>query len=287
MKPPAFSYFAPQTVGEVVKLLAQHDGDARVIAGGQSLVPLLNLRIVRPAALIDLNRCPELDYIEQRGDWLAFGPMTRQLDAVRSPLIRRLCPLVADALHWTGPVAVRSRSTVGGTLAHADRVAELPAVAIALGAVMVIEGTDGRREVRAQEFFLGDLSTVIEPHEFLREVRFPVSAPDAFTHFTEVGVRQEGVAVVGLATYIEHTAGRIAKISLAAMGVDAVPVRLTSAEEILLRQGINHDAIEAAAQAAKEQIDPMGDAYTTAAYRKHAVGGLLNRTLNEAARRYE
>lgn len=285
MRPPAFSYFAPRTVEEVVKLLAQHDGEARVIAGGQSLVPLLNLRIIRPAALIDLNRCPELDYIEQRGDWLAFGPMTRQLDAAQSAVVRQLCPLVADALEWTGPVAVRARSTVGGTLAHADRVAELPAVAIALDAVMVIEGAGGQREVSAQEFFLGDLSTVIEPTEFLREVRFPISAPHAFTNFTEVGVRQEGVAVVGLATYIEAATGEVQKIALAAMGVDAAPVRLTSAEEILQQQGINPDSIEAATQAAREQIDPMGDVYTTAAYRKHAVGGLLNRVLHQAARR--
>src|SRR5947207_11801144 len=168
MKPPAFRYFAPTTIDEVVRLLGEHGADARVLAGGQSLVPLMNLRIVRPAALIDLNRCPGLDYIERRGSRVAIGAMTRQIDAMNSAVIRENCPLVSQALAHTGPVAVRSRATVGGTLAHADRVAELPAVAVALDAVLVIEGINGRREVAATDFFLGDLTTAIEPGEFLR-----------------------------------------------------------------------------------------------------------------------
>jgi CO/xanthine dehydrogenase FAD-binding subunit len=289
MKPPAFRYAAPTTVREVVALLAQHGGDARVIAGGQSLVPLMNLRIIRPAVLIDLNRCAELNYIEHRDGYLAFGPMVRQLDAHRSAVVRALCPLVADALEWTGPVAVRARSTVGGTLAHADRVAELPAVAIALEAVMVIEGEGGRREVDAADFFLGDLSTVIEPGEFLREVRFPVTAAHAYTGFSEVGVRQEGVAVVGLAAYLERDpeqVHRVAKVALAAMGVDAAPVRLRAAEAVLLRRGLRADAkqaIEEACEAACGEIAPMADIYTSAAYRKHAVAALLRKTLRAAA----
>ncbi len=283
MKPPAFRYAAPRTAREVVQLLAQHGSDARVLAGGQSLVPMMNLRIMRPAVLIDLNRCEELSYIERRGDYLAIGPMTRQLDAHRSPLVRALCPLVAEALEWTGPVAVRARSTVGGTLAHADRVAELPAVAVALDAVMVIEGEGGRREVGAADFFLGDLSTAVEPHEFLREIRFPISPAHAFTRFLEVGVRQEGVAVVGLAVYLEREAHSVRKVALVAMGVDSMPVRLSTAEALLRQGGLQAQAIEEACQAASMQIEPMADIYTSAAYRRHAVGNLLARALEAAA----
>ena len=281
MKPPAFNYVAPVAAQDVVALLAEHGADARVIAGGQSLVPLMNLRIIRPAVLIDLNRCRELDYVEPREGYLAFGTMTRQLDAMKSPLVRRHCPLVAQALEWTGPVAVRSRATVGGTIAHADRVAELPAVAVALEAVMVIEGARGRREVAAAEFFLGDLSTAVEPDEFLREIRFPICESGAFSSFAEVSVRQEGVAVVGLATYLVKDGERVRKVAL---GVDAAPMRLHAAEGELLARGLSPAAIEAAAQAARDEVDPQSDLYGSAEYRRHVVGAMVKKALQDAAR---
>lgn len=283
MKPPAFRYAAPTTSQEVAELLAEYGSDARVIAGGQSLVPLMNLRMIRPALLIDLNRCPELAYIERRGDEIALGPMTRQIDAMNSPLVRAHCPLVAQCLEWTGPVAVRSRATVGGTVAHADRVAELPAVAVALDATLVIASAAGRREVPASEFFLGDLSTVIEAHEFLRELRFPVSPPEAFCSFTEVSVRQEGVAVVGLAVHLVPAGRRIRRAALAAMGADSTPLRLRAAEDALTDQELRPDTIEAAVQAALGAVDPMPDIYASAAYRKHVIGTLLRRALQDAA----
>jgi len=285
MKPAAFSYVAPKEVPEVVGLLAKHGSDARVIAGGQSLVPLMNLRIMQPAVLIDLNRCNGLDYIEHRGAYLAFGPMTRQIVAMKSALVREHCPLVAQALEWTGPVAVRSHATVGGTLAHADRVAELPAVAIALDAVMVIEGAKGRREVGAADFFQGDLTTAIEPEEFLREVRFPVCKPDAYTNFSEVSVRQEGVAVIGLAVYLESRGEKVHKVALAAMGVDSAPVRLRKAESLVLQRGLGAGAVQEAAAAACSEVDPMPDLYASAAYRRHVIGALLKKALVGAAGR--
>ena len=285
MKPPAFSYFAPQAVPEVIGLLAQHGADARVLAGGQSLVPLLNLRIMRPAVLIDLNRCQGLDYIEHRGAYLAFGPMTRQIDAMKSPLVRQHCPLVAQALAWAGPVAVRCRATVGGTLAHADRVAELPAVAIALDAVMVIDGANGQREVAAHDFFLGDLTTTIEPGEFLREARFPVCEPNSFSSFAEVSVRQEGVAVVGVAVCLLNNGNKVRKAAIAAMGVDAAPVRLRRAEAALLERGLAPGAIEEVAGIACGEVNPMSDLYASAAYRKHVIGKLLKKALQNAAER--
>ncbi len=282
MKPPVFSYHAPAEVSGVVALLAEHGVDARVLAGGQSLVPIMNLRMIRPAVLIDLNQCAGLDYIELRDGYLAFGPMTRQIDAMKSPLVRKHCPLVSQALSWAGPVAVRSRATVGGTLAHADRVAELPAVAIALDAVMVIEGAKGRREVAAADFFLGDLTTAVEPDEFLRETRFPVCEPDAFSSFSEVSVRQEGVAVVGLAVYLVKDGTKVRKAAIAAMGVDAAPVRLRAAEGELLSRGLTPNAIEEIARIACDEIDPTADPYASAAYRKHVIGAMVKSALQDA-----
>lgn len=285
MKPPAFGYVAPSTVQDIVGLLALHGADARVLAGGQSLVPLMNLRIIRPAVLIDLNRCKELDYIEHRGGHVALGPMTRQIDAMKSPIVRQHCPLVSQALEWTGPVAVRSRSTVGGTLAHADRVAELPAVAVALEAVMVIEGPNGKREVTASDFFLGDLTTAIGPQEFLREARFPVCEPDSFSSFSEVSVRAEGVAVVGLAVSLTMSGEKVRKAALAAMGVDAAPVRLRKAEDELLNRGCGAGSIDEIARIAKSEVDPASDPYASAAYRKHVIGAMLKQALQSAVSR--
>lgn len=284
MRPPIFSYFAPNAVSDVVRLLAEYGADARVLAGGQSLVPIMNLRIIRPAALIDLNRCAGLTYIEKRGDYIAIGAMTRQLDASRSAVTNEYCPIVAQALEKTGPFAVRSRATVGGTIAHADRVAELPAVAVALNAVMVVEGIQGSREIPACDFFLGDLTTSIAPGEFLREVRFPVCEPGSFSKFSEVSVRQEGVAVVGLAVYLENEDGVVTKIAISAMGVGSTPVRLHNAEASLQGNYLSPSTIEAVANLASAEVNPMADPYASAAYRKYVVASMLRTSLQEAAK---
>lgn len=279
MKPPVFDYHAPETVEGVIALLRQYGADARVLSGGQSLVPMLNLRVLKPAALIDLNRCPALDYVRREGDWLAVGGMARQFDTMEHPLVRELCPLVSLALEHAGPVAVRCRATVGGTIAHADRVAELPSVAMALDAKMVIDGIHGSRTVDARDFFQGDLSTAIMPGEFLREVRFPVCAPDSYALFQEVSVRQEGVAVVGLAAYAVPGSS----IALAAMGVDGQPLRLRQTQALVLERGLGAEGLIAAAvDCARAEVEPAADPYATAAYRRHVVGVLVQRALQGA-----
>ncbi len=283
MKPPVFDYHAPETVDGVIALLRQYGADARVLSGGQSLVPMLNLRVLKPAALIDLNRCPALDYVRREGDWLAVGGMARQFDTMEHPLVRALCPLVSLALEHAGPVAVRCRATVGGTIAHADRVAELPSVAMALDAKMVIDGIHGSRTVDARDFFQGDLSTAIMPGEFLREVRFPVCAPDSYALFQEVSVRQEGVAVVGLATYMTRQADQLGSIALAAMGVDGQPLRLRQTQALVLERGLGAEGLIAAAvDCARAEVEPSADPYATAAYRRHVVGVLVQRALQGA-----
>jgi CO/xanthine dehydrogenase FAD-binding subunit len=228
VRPAPFRYAAPRSSSEALALLAEHGEDGRLLAGGQSLVPLMNLRMGRPGVLIDLGYCADLAYIEERGDAVAYGPMTRQIDAQNSPLTAKHCRLVAQALALAGPVAIRNRATVGGTLAHADRSAELPAVAAALEATFVIESSKGRREVAAADFFVADLTTAVQPGEMLREVRFPKVPANTFTTFVEAGLRQRDLALVGLAACFG------ASPRLAVIGVESTPVRLREVEKMLV-----------------------------------------------------
>lgn len=283
MKPPAFAYCAPERVDEVLALLAEHGSDARLLAGGQSLVPLMNLRMARPEVLIDLNRCADLGRIERTPAGVNYGAMVRQVEAERSALTRTHCPLVARALAQAGPIAVRTRATVGGTLAHADRAAELPGVAVALDATLVLERRSGRREVSAQAFFQGDMTTVVEPDEMLRAVTFPATEASAFAEFFEIGLRQEGVAIAGLAAYVAWAAGGgVADVRLAVIGVEAAPVRLATIESALKGQMLTPALIAEARRLAAAAVDPIDDAHATAKYRKHVTGALVKKALEGA-----
>jgi CO/xanthine dehydrogenase FAD-binding subunit len=283
MKPPPFIYAAPQSVEEVLALLAQHGTDARLLAGGQSLVPLMNLRMARPEVLIDLNRCAALRAIEQSGQSVSYGAMVRQIDAQQSENSRTCCPLVCKALAQAGPVAVRNRATVGGTLAHADRAAELPGVAVALNATMVVESAAGRRSVPAQEFFLGDMTTALEPDEMLLAAIFPVASPSAYSGFLEVGIRREGIAMVGLAAYLVLGGGNVVgDARLAAVGVEPAPVRLKAVEEHLRARELTPAVIAGASELASAAIDPMDDPHVKAQYRKHVAAALVKRALDSA-----
>lgn len=283
MKPHSFQYHAPETLAEVVALLAEHDGDARVLAGGQSLVPLMNLRMAQPEVLIDLNRCAELTGIAQVDGALCLGAMVRQIDAERSPLVAELCPLICRALALAGPRAVRNRATVGGPLAHADRSAELPGVAVALDAVFEIASAEGIRDVPAAEFFMGDMMTAVEGHEMLAAVRFPVAPPTAFGVFHETGLRREGVALVGLAAQVDLQGdGTVASAAMAVIGVEPAPARLRAAEAALTGQRLTPELIETAARLASEGLDAADDAVASARYRTFVAGSLVRKALGEA-----
>jgi carbon-monoxide dehydrogenase medium subunit len=283
MKPPPFVYAAPRVVDEVLALLAQHGPDARLLAGGQSLVPLMNLRMARPEVLIDLNKCADLNRIERGQDDVTYGAMVRQIDAQLSEHARDCCPLLSKALAQAGPIAVRNRATVGGTLAHADRAAELPGVAVALDATLVLASTSGQRKVPASEFFLGDMTTELRPDEMLRAVTFPVSDRAGFSGFLEVGLRREGIAIVGLAAQISFGKSReIREARLAVVGVDPAPVRLTSVEAELNGQQLTAALVAKAGELARAAVDPLDDAYVKASYRKHVTASLVQRALESA-----
>lgn len=285
MRPASFQYLAPSTIEDALAMLAEHGENARLLAGGQSLVPLMNLRMGKPKVLIDLNPCSELAYIEKRADHVAYGAMTRQIDAQNTAVTQADCPLVAQALAHAGPVAVRNRATVGGTLAHADRTAELPGVAAALDATFIIEGPDGRRETPAERFFVADLMTDVKPGEMLREVRFPLCDADAFSTFLEVGVRQRDMAIAGLAAYLEMKSDRTCrKARLALIGVEPTPVRLREIEAQVLSRALDAESIRDLARQASELIEPLSDVHASERYRRHVVGSLVARALEEASR---
>jgi carbon-monoxide dehydrogenase medium subunit len=283
VKPAPFEYVSPDGEDEVLDLLRRHGDDARLLAGGQSLVPMLNLRIVQPEVIVDLGRCPSLAYINAENGALVCGAMTRQTAAEQSPIVRQACPLLAAALPYLGGRAHRNRGTVGGTLAHADRLAELPAVALALDAAFLVRGAGTERTVAAADFFLSDLTTSLEEGEMLHAVRFPKAGANERAAFVEVGNRRHGFAVVGVAAVLEMAEdGTCTGARLAAMGVGATPVRLSGAERILTEGPLGGEAVRAAGEAAARSVDPADDIHASAAYRRRLTATLVERAVRKA-----
>ena len=225
MKLPPFAYETPATVADAIGLLAEHEDEASVLAGGQSLIPLLALRLARPELLIDINGIEELSGITAADGQVRIGATTREYMAEESPVVADALPLLTAALPMIGHEAIRSRGTIGGSLAHADPAAELPAVARALDAQFVVQGPAGERVIPAQEWFEGYLMTARHPDELLTEVRFPAAAPGTGVSFDEVARRHGDFAIVGLATSLVLSAGVISDARLAFTGVSDVPLR--------------------------------------------------------------
>lgn len=287
MKPPRFEYHAPRTVDEAVSRLDRYQGEAKVLAGGQSLMPLLNFRLVRPAALIDLNRIAALDYIRQVDGQVRFGAMTRQRAVEFSSVIREHLPLLTEATRWVGHLPIRTRGTIGGSIAHADPAAEYPAVLAALEGQVVARSPRGERTVQAAELFQTYLTTTLAPDEILTEVRLPVPPAGAGYAFEEFARRHGDFAIVGIAALVVVDGRRVVRARLATAGASPVPVRLRTAEEILEREGFGDDAIDAAAARARELVEPDSDIHASADYRRHLTGVLTARALKRARARAE
>jgi carbon-monoxide dehydrogenase medium subunit len=282
MKPAPFRYARPETLAEVVALLTTHGGEATLLAGGQSLLPMLNLRLARPALLIDLALVAELRVLVCERDELVIGAGVRQRKAETSVEVNDACRLIGLALHYVGHVQTRSRGTIGGSLAYADPNAELPGVAVALDAELVAVGPRGRRSIAARDFFLGAYSTALDEDEVLTEVRVPV-LPDTRYAFLEVGRRSRDAAVVGIAAAVCADNGAVSHARIAAIGVDTAPRRLTSAEEATLDGGLGRANRARIAAAAVEDLEPATDAGRHAAYRRRVIGTLVSRALAEVS----
>src|ERR1700748_2920619 len=268
MKLPPVEYEAPTTVAEAIDLLAEHGDEASVLAGGQSLIPLLALRLARPEVLIDINRVDELSGVSAADGHVTIGAMTREYVAEESGTVADTLPLLAAALPLIGHEAIRSRGTIGGSLAHADPAAELPAVARALDAEFVVRGPSGTRVIPAAQWFDGYLTTSRRPDELLAEVRFPAARPGTGVSFEEVARRHGGFAIVGLAASLVLSGGVISDAPLAFAGISEVPYRAGAAEKLLAGQRPSAELFEEAAQCATSDIDPPSDLHGSGEYRK-------------------
>jgi CO/xanthine dehydrogenase FAD-binding subunit len=283
MKLPAVEYEAPPTAADAIDLLTEYQDDASVLAGGQSLIPLLALRLARPALLIDINGVPELAGVSTSDGWVAVGAMTREYVAEDSEVIADAVPLLAAALPLIGHEAIRSRGTIGGSLAHADPSAELPAVALALGAEFVVRSRSGERVIPAAEWFEGFLATSRRADELLVEVRFPTAAQGTGVTFTEVTRRHGDFAIVGLAASLTLSEGAVSDARLAFSGVSDVPVRAAQAEELLVGERPSAALFKEAARRATADLDPPADLHGSSDYRKQVAATLVRRGLQTAA----
>ena len=283
MKLPYVEYEAPATAAEAVDLLAEHEDEASVLAGGQSLIPLLALRLARPGVLIDINGLSELSGMSVIDGQVAIGAMTREYVAEESEMVADTVPLLAAALPLIGHEAIRSRGTIGGSLAHADPAAELPAVARALDAEFVVRSRSGDRVIPAAEWFEGYLATARRPDEILVEVRFPAAGPGTGVAFQEVARRHGDFAIVGLAASLTLADGAISDARLAFAGIADVPVRAAEAEDLLVGEEPSAELFEEAARRATADIDPPADLHGSSEYRKNVAAALVRRGLRAAA----
>ena len=288
MKPPPFTYHRPSTLDEALDLLGEYGDEAKVLAGGQSLMPLLSLRLAHPAHLVDINRIDgQLGQVVQYDSGLSVGALVRQRAAETSAVVREGCPLLAEALPLIGHTQIRNRGTVCGSLAHADPASELPAVTLALDAEMVAQSrARGTRRIAADAFFHGYLTTALEPDELLTEVRLPAWPAGTGWSFQEVTRRHGDFALVGVAAALRlDTAGTCQDVRLAAIGAGPGPLRGRAAEAALRGQPFSTESVAAAAQELGKAVDPASDVQATAAYRRHVTVVLARRALEEAATR--
>ena len=283
MKLPYVEYEAPTTVAEAIDLLAEHLDEASVLAGGQSLVPLLALRLARPAVLIDINGIHELSGVSATDGWVAIGAMTREYVAEKSETVADTVPLLAAALPLIGHEAIRNRGTIGGSLAHADPAAELPAVARALDAEFVVRGQSGMRVIPAAQWFEGYLTTSRRPDELLLEVRFPTARRGTGISFQEVARRHGDFAIVGLAASLTLSGGVISDARLAFAGISDMPVRAAAAEDLLVGERPSTELFDEAARRATDDIDPPADLHGSSDYRKTVAAAIVRRGLRAAA----
>jgi aerobic carbon-monoxide dehydrogenase medium subunit len=285
VKPVDFDLHRPGTLDAALALLADYGDDARVLAGGQSLVPLLNFRLARPGHVVDIGRVPGLGDLHETRDGLVVGAMVRQSGAERAPAVAARCPLLAAALPWIAHPPIRARGTICGSLAHADPAAELPAVAVALDAAFVAASTAGRREIAAADFFQAHLTTALRADELLAAVRFPAAAPGTGAAFCEASRRRGDFAMAGVAAQVTLADGVIADARICVSGVAGVPVRCAGSERALLGSAADPEALRAAAGAALDILEPAGDLHASADYRRHLAGVLLRRALAQACGR--
>jgi carbon-monoxide dehydrogenase medium subunit len=287
MKPAPFEYFRPRSLDEALSLLAEHGGDAKPLAGGQSLIPAMNFRLATPSVLVDLNELRELTHINDVDGEIRIGGMVRQRAVERNALLAQRVPLLAETMPHIAHPAIRNRGTIGGSLAHADPAAELPAVMLALNGTFVVKSKSEAREISSGDFFVGLFSTSVQAGELLTEIRIPPKAPRSGYAFQEISRRHGDFALVGVAAAVRLDGnGRCDDARLALLSVGDRPTLAEQAAKALIGQAPSVESIRAAADAAASRdIDPSSDIHASARYRRQLANVLTRRALERAFER--
>lgn len=281
MKPAKFDYIAPATVEAAVEALRAANGEGKVLAGGQSLLPLLNFRMTRPGLLVDLNGIPGLSFIELRGDRVAIGALTRHSEIEQSALIASKLPVMAAAMRHVAHLAIRNRGTIGGSLSHADPAAELPMLALFYGAELSVQGPAGRRVVAAEDFFVDAMTNCLEPEEIVLEIEFPTLPHNGWA-FEEVARRFGDFALASIAVSVRRHSSTIDDARVAVMGVADTPLRLKAIEEKLSGMPIDDGTPNRFSELVTSCVSANGDLHASAGYRQHLLGKLATRAMRTA-----
>jgi carbon-monoxide dehydrogenase medium subunit len=284
VKPAKFEYHSPVSVDEALRILERYQGEARVLAGGQSLVPMMNFRLATPAAIVDLNRVAGLGGIGETDGAVSIGAMARQRQIEFAPLIAEKLPLLGAAMRWIGHLPTRTRGTIGGSIAHADPAAEIPMILQTLAGEVVVRGPQGERRIGALDLFLAPLTTSLAADEIITEVRFPPMPTEASYAIEEFARRKGDFAIAAIAVMLMRDGERCTMARLATAGIGPVTVRLRNAEAILEERGLGEASVAAAADKAAELVEPMSDQHGSADFRRHLTGVLTRRAVQKAIR---
>lgn len=289
MKPAPFEYYAPDSIEPALDLMSQYAGDAKILAGGQSLVPAMNFRIVQPGVLIDLNRVAELSYVREEDSVLRIGAMTRERQLEFNESISRWAPLLKEAAPHIAHPQIRNRGTIGGSIVNADPAAELPVLMLALSARLKAKSVSGERWVDAQDFFMGMFTTALEPDEILVEIELPASPSRTGWSFMEVAPRAGDYALMGVATLITlDENGKCERAKLVYLNAGEGPVEAKEAEKLLIGESLNDSLIESTASKASEtEINPFGNIHASSEFQRHLANVLTKKALKQATQRAE
>ena len=285
MIPAPFDHITPASLAEAIRALRSHGEDAKLLAGGHSLLPLMKLRLASPKLLIDLSKIPGLSGIRQEGDKLAIGALTTHYQIESSELLKEKCPLLPQTAGVIGDVQVRNRGTIGGSLAHADPAADTPAAMLALGAELGIRGPEGDRWLKAENFFLGLMTTALRPAEILTEIKVPVLSGRYGTAYLKVPQKASGFAIVGVAVWLKVEGQLCNEIGVGVTGLDAKPFRAKRVESRLRGKKLAPGLIEEASSQVTHGVDPLGDIHASAEFRVHLARLYASRAIQEAAKR--
>ena len=285
MIPAAFDYIAPQSLDEALRALADHGEEAKLLAGGHSLLPLMKLRLANPKLLIDLGKIPELKDISEEGDKIVIGSLATHYQIQSSAVIQKKCPLLSETARAIGDVQVRNRGTIGGSLSHADPSADWPAAILALDAELKLNGAQSERTIRAENFFLGAMTTAIAPAEILTEIRVPIFAPRCGSAYLKMAQQASGFAIIGVAVWLRIGRQGCEEIGIGVTGLSDKAICAHAVEERLRGNKLTPKLIEESASHASDGIEPLEDLHASAKFRAHLARVYTSRAIQEAMKR--